>query len=418
MVGAALPSETISSASAYFPLNEKTFVFQVTSGSNTGKSQNLVLKKARRPSGIESWRFNFAPSLAGFISPTAGGDLMMPAVSDVDEGVIVVTTPANPFVLAGMKPGESRSFRQKVSVNYLDDPTKRDWGGKLNATYTYVGTYNVTVPAGTFNAILIRFAYRGKVGPADVVYTAWYFFARDVGLPRDAEPLHPRAERAGIEPELLGGVALAVDLPAAGLEHAVHVRALDIVKTLEDRLTGRAVGGGVQYFVEVQRGSSREDERPLDHVLELADVSRPRVRHQRLHRALRHSLDAPSELGLAAVDVGPNEERDVLSPISQRRHLDGEDAEAEVEIAPENAVGHGLLEVPVGRGHDPHVDPPGAGGAHPFELPVLQEAKQLDLEIDRKLADLVQKDCAPVGHLESPRSRSGRAGEGAPLVTE
>ncbi len=33
-----------------------------------------------------------------------------------------------------------------------------------------------------FDAILIRFAYRGKVGPADVVYTAWYFFARDVGL--------------------------------------------------------------------------------------------------------------------------------------------------------------------------------------------------------------------------------------------
>src|SRR5882724_3705759 len=118
VVGAALTSETISSASAYFPLNEKTFVFQVTSGSNTGKSQNLVLKKARRPSGIESWRFNFAPSLAGFITPTKGGDLIMPAISDVEEGVVVLTTPANPFVLTGMKPGDSRSFRQKVSVNY------------------------------------------------------------------------------------------------------------------------------------------------------------------------------------------------------------------------------------------------------------------------------------------------------------
>jgi hypothetical protein len=182
VVGAALPSEQIGAASSYFPLNEKTFVFQVTSGSNTGNTQNLVLKKAHRPGGASSWRFNFAPSLNGFISHTAGGDLMMPAVSDVDEGVIVVSTPATPFVLTGMKPGESRSFRQKVSVNYLDDPTKRDWGGKLNATYTYVGTYNVTVPAGTFNAILIRFGYRGKVGPADVVYKAWYFFARDVGL--------------------------------------------------------------------------------------------------------------------------------------------------------------------------------------------------------------------------------------------
>jgi len=181
VVGAALPSEQITDASAYFPLNEKTFVFQVTSGSNTGNTQNLVLKKAHRPGGAISWRFNFAPSLAAFISPK-GGDLIMPAISDVDEGVIVVTTPANPFVLKGMKPGESRSFRQKVSVNYIDDPTKRDWGGRLNATYTYVGTYSLTLPAGTFTAILIRFAYKGKVGPADVVYTAWYFFARDIGL--------------------------------------------------------------------------------------------------------------------------------------------------------------------------------------------------------------------------------------------
>src|SRR6266851_2773861 len=182
VVGAALPSERLGDVSSYFPLREKTFVFHVTSGSNAGNTQNLVLKKARRPGGATAWRFSFAPSLAGFISLTAGGDLIMPAVSDVDEGVFVVTTPANPFVVTGMKPGESRSFSQKVSVNYLDDPTRRDWGGKLNATYTFVGTYSVTVPAGTFKAILIRFAYRGKVGPADVVYTAWYFFARDVGL--------------------------------------------------------------------------------------------------------------------------------------------------------------------------------------------------------------------------------------------
>ena len=37
VVGAALPSERISDVSAYFPLHEKTFVFQVTSGSNTGQ---------------------------------------------------------------------------------------------------------------------------------------------------------------------------------------------------------------------------------------------------------------------------------------------------------------------------------------------------------------------------------------------
>ncbi len=182
VVGAALPSERIADAPAYFPLQDKLMTFHVTSGKNAGTTQGLSLKKARRPDGAPAWRFHFAPALAAFINPTANGDLMMPAVSDSDEGVVVVSTPANPFVLTGMQPGESRRFSQTVSVNYLDDPAKRDWGGRLNATYTYVGTYRVTVPAGAFDAILIRFAYTGKVGPADVVYTAWYFFARGTGL--------------------------------------------------------------------------------------------------------------------------------------------------------------------------------------------------------------------------------------------
>lgn len=181
VVGAAVPSQRID-ASTYFPLADKVFVYRVTSGSNSGTTQNLGLKQAHRPTGAPAWRFQLTPTLAAFINANASGDLMMPAVSDSDKGVVVVTTPANPFVLNGMQPGEARSFTQTVAVNYLDDPTKKDWGGSLSATYTYVGTYKVTVPAGTFDSILIRFAYRGKVGPADVVYTAWYFFAPGIGL--------------------------------------------------------------------------------------------------------------------------------------------------------------------------------------------------------------------------------------------
>jgi hypothetical protein len=182
VVGAARPSERILDAGAYFPLQDKTLIFKVTSGGKAGDTQHLGLKKTRRPSGTPAWRFQFTPTLAAFITPERSGDLTMSAVSDSDEGVVAVTTPANPFVLIGMGPGESRSFSQTVSVNYLDDPTRRDWGGSLNAVYTYVGTYQVQVPAGAFTAILFRIASHGKVGPADVTYTAWYLFARDVGL--------------------------------------------------------------------------------------------------------------------------------------------------------------------------------------------------------------------------------------------
>jgi hypothetical protein len=164
VVGAALPSEALLDASPYFPLQERAFTFQVTSGANAGKVQHLTLHKTRRPSGAEAWRLMLSPSLHAFVNPTGSGDFLMPAVSDIDEGVVVVTTPANPLLLKGMKPGESRRFTQKVSVNYLDHPAKQDYAGKMTGAYTYVGTYRMSVPAGTFDSRAARLPREGRAG--------------------------------------------------------------------------------------------------------------------------------------------------------------------------------------------------------------------------------------------------------------
>jgi hypothetical protein len=182
VVGQALPSTPITDPSIYFPLQERSLTYQVTAGKNAGDAQELPVAKGKRPNGNPAWRLGLSPSLAGFIRQSPSGDLLMPAVSDSGEGVIVVTTPANPFLLTGLKPGETRTFSQTVAVNYLDDPTRRDYSGKLKAKYTYVGTYQVTVPAGTYQAVLVRLNYQGKVGPAHTTDTAYYFFAPQTGV--------------------------------------------------------------------------------------------------------------------------------------------------------------------------------------------------------------------------------------------
>jgi len=182
IVGQALPSSPITDPSLYFPLQERAPTYQVTGGSKAGNTQTLKVAKRTRPGGAEAWRFGISPTLAGFIRQNLAGDLMMPAVTDSDEGVVVVTTPPNPFIIKEMKPGETRKVSQTVSVNYLDDPTRQDYAGTLDAAYTYVGTYQTTVPAGTYQAVLMRLKYEGKVGPAHTKDTAYYFFAPQVGV--------------------------------------------------------------------------------------------------------------------------------------------------------------------------------------------------------------------------------------------
>lgn len=182
VVGNALPSLPITDPTIYFPLQNTTPTYQVTAGPNTGQTQTLGLVKTHRPSGSAAWRFQLSPSLAGFLRQTAEGDIIMPAVSDSGEGVVVVTTPPNPFVPKGMQPGETRTYSQQVSVNYLDDPTAQKYSGNVNGSYTYVGTYQVTVPAGTFPAILFRVFCEGSVGPAHTQNTGYNFFSPGVGM--------------------------------------------------------------------------------------------------------------------------------------------------------------------------------------------------------------------------------------------
>ena len=110
------------------------------------------------------------------------GDLVMPAVSDPGEGVVGVTTPANPFVPKGIQPRETPSFSQHVSVNYLDSPADQHYSGSQKGTYTYSGHLRVTVPAGTFPVILFRAKTEGKVGAAHTSHIAHSFFAPNMGL--------------------------------------------------------------------------------------------------------------------------------------------------------------------------------------------------------------------------------------------
>src|SRR5262249_52456515 len=56
--------------------------------------------------------------------------------------------------------------------------------------------------------------------------------------------------------------------------------------------------------------------------------------------------------------------------------------------------------------------------AQPFELALLQDAQQLRLELQRRLADLVEKDRAAIGQLEPADALRHGAGERAFLVAK
>ena len=97
---------------------------------------------------------------------------------------------------------------------------------------------------------------------------------------------------------------------------------------------------------------------------------------------------------------------------------DGENVQAIVEILPKAALLHQVLQVLVGGGEDPDVDPDGVRAADPLKFALLQDAQQSHLGARRDLPDLVQEQGSAVRDFEDPAPLHGRSGECPLLVAE
>src|SRR5207237_2623841 len=122
----------------------------------------------------------------------------------------------------------------------------------------------------------------------------------------------------------------------------------------------------------------------LDHVLELADVSRELVAHERLDHALAEAR-ARAHFPAEFFEKKLGEQRNVLSTILQRGELEARDVQPVVEVLAEALLGDGLEQVLIRRRDDPDIDLDRLVLADASHLALLADAQELCLEADRRL---------------------------------
>jgi len=89
------------------------------------------------------------------------------------EGVITRFSPPEFFFASGTKPGATKTRTVGVKVYDPHHPDHLSHSGSLELTYRFLGAYRVTVPGGTFEAALLRWDYRGEIGPASIEDTQY-----------------------------------------------------------------------------------------------------------------------------------------------------------------------------------------------------------------------------------------------------
>lgn len=181
VVGAAQPAMPLGSPESYLPPKGSSMSYEVI---EKGKkiTEAHKLEDTADVSLAPGWHYSIEKTGASFFQKASDGSLHTVAEQDLGNKVLSRFSPGEPMIIPGLKPGESRKSTLQVAVYDLSDLKKVTHSGSLDVTYTYVGAYRVTVPAGTYDAVLIRWDYAGEIGPADIKDSQHRFIAPGAGM--------------------------------------------------------------------------------------------------------------------------------------------------------------------------------------------------------------------------------------------
>src|SRR5262249_22429517 len=145
--------------------------------------------------------------------------------------------------------------------------------------------------------------------------------------------------------------------PASHVERMADGRALRFLQRQElaTRTLDFADRRLIEQPIHLEHRIARQDARALQHISELADIARPRIADQSLHRARPDPQHRLVELALQSEEEMLDELRYVLRSLAKWRHPDGEDVQAIEEVRPERTRRAAGREIAIRCGDDSHV---------------------------------------------------------------
>jgi hypothetical protein len=182
VVGKAIAGKPLAEPLKFVPLLNTTWRYKMTSGDLKGQLVDHAFHQLERDPSGATWKAQIGTTDELFLRKTETNDVEFVSHPELDTGLITAYEPPAPLLVRGMQPGQKSSKTFGVKVYYMNEPGNIKHTGSLELTLHYVGAYEVTTPAGKFEAVLIKSYYKGKVGPAKVDDVQYRFLAENVGV--------------------------------------------------------------------------------------------------------------------------------------------------------------------------------------------------------------------------------------------
>jgi hypothetical protein len=182
VVGEALPSAPLGNPDSYLPRLGRTQTYQVVTPGKKLTIETHEITEETDAAFKPGWHYSVGDVSEMYIQKDPAGRAFTSAEKDLGNKVLSRFTPGDPLVLTGLRPGQSVTSAHKVEVYGLSNLTEVSHSGSLDVTYSHLGTFRVTVPAGTYDAALVKWSYSGKIGPANIKDSQYRFLAPNVGM--------------------------------------------------------------------------------------------------------------------------------------------------------------------------------------------------------------------------------------------
>ena len=193
VVGAPVAGNPISDIDKVFTFTDSAQTYRFVGGDKKGDTQRETFTVSKRDQARTTGQYAAGPNIMEYLRRSEDGSIVLVSEQDKDEGVITRYSPPEPMLVSGLKPGDSKKSTIAVKVYDLSDPKEVSHTGSLDVTYSYIGAYEVTVPAGTYDAALLKWDYEGEVGPATIKDVQYRLVAKDVGMVASIDKLHVHA---------------------------------------------------------------------------------------------------------------------------------------------------------------------------------------------------------------------------------
>lgn len=176
-----IPAPRVTDAARYLAAQPSSKRYLLLSGPEKGQYETQKIIKIRENQRETTWEVRAGTHRVFYLTGKPNGDFVFNGMSDLDDGAITRYSPSEILMPQGLAPGEHRQARLDIKVFDLSNPDQQTHDGYLDMDYRYLGAYRIKVPAGTFDTVLIRWDFKGKIGPATVEDTQYRFFAADAG---------------------------------------------------------------------------------------------------------------------------------------------------------------------------------------------------------------------------------------------